>query len=95
MRKNFTSGQTLYTVRNQKRNTGGGTLSQGGNHRTNLLQVEAAGGGQWDRGAGTVGSVGRREQELKARVADQTLNKHMLRVLLRKFSKASAQASLV
>lgn len=43
-----------------ERNPGGGSMPQAGDHRTNLLQVEAASGGHGDRGAGSAATVGRR-----------------------------------
>jgi hypothetical protein len=49
-----------------ERNTGGGSMSQAGDHRTNLLQVEAAGSGHGDRGADAAATVGRREQEVES-----------------------------
>jgi hypothetical protein len=67
MRKNFTPEQMLHTVRQAESGTpGGGSLSQAGDHRTNLLQVEAAGSGHGDRGADAAATVGRREQEVES-----------------------------
>jgi len=47
-------------------NTGGRGMPQAGDHRTNLLQVEAAGSGHGDRGADATATVGRREQEVES-----------------------------
>ena len=63
MRKNFTPEQMLHTVRQAESGT---PVAQAGDHRTNLLQVEAAGGGHGDRGADAAATVGRREQEVES-----------------------------
>jgi transposase-like protein len=63
MRKNFTSEQMLYTVRQAESGTPVAEVCRKLGIRTNLLQVEAAGSGHGDRGAGPVATVGRREQE--------------------------------
>jgi hypothetical protein len=46
--------------------TSGRSMSQGGDHRTNLLQVEAAASGHGDRGAESAATVGRRKQEAES-----------------------------
>jgi hypothetical protein len=61
MRKNFTAEQMLHGAAGEERHTGDGSMSQDRDHRTNLLQIEATGGGHEDRGAGPVATVGRRE----------------------------------
>jgi len=67
MRKNFTPEQMLRTVRQAESGTPvAEVLSQVGDHRTNFLQVEAAGGRHGDRGADAVAAVGRREQETES-----------------------------
>jgi hypothetical protein len=58
--KKLTSEQMLYTVRQQRAQHRWRSLSQGGDHRTNLLQVEAAGSRHGDRGVDAVAAVGRR-----------------------------------
>jgi hypothetical protein len=64
MRKNFTAEQMLHTVRQAESGTPVAEVCpQAGDHRTNLLQVEAAGSGHGDRGADAVAAVGGREQE--------------------------------
>jgi len=59
-------------------------MSQAGDHRTNLLQVEAAGSGHGDHGADATATVEDENKKLKALVADLTLDKHMLQEVLRK-----------
>lgn len=73
-----------YGASSVERNPSGESMSQAGDHRTNLLQVEAVGSGNGARGADPAAAVGRREQKLKALVADLTLDKHMLQEVLRK-----------
>ena len=78
MRKNFTPSRCCNSAASRERNTGSGSVSQAGDYRTNLLQVEAAGGRHGDRGTDPTAIVGRREQETEPLVADLTLDKHML-----------------
>ena len=55
-----------YGAASGERNTGRRSLPQARDHRTNLLQVEAARGRHGDRGADPVAAVGRRKQETES-----------------------------
>jgi len=67
MRKNFTPEQMLHTMRQaESRTPVAEVCRKGGDHRTKLLQVEAAGSGHGDRGVGPAATVGRREQEVES-----------------------------
>ena len=58
-------------------------MPQAGDHRTNLLQVEAA--GSWHVAELTrLRQLEDENKKLKALVADLTLDKHMLQEVLRK-----------
>jgi hypothetical protein len=61
-----TRADAAHGAAGRERYTSGGSMPQAGDHRTNLLQVEAAGSGHGDRGADSATAVGRREQEVES-----------------------------
>jgi hypothetical protein len=67
-----------------ERNTSGGSLSQAGDHRTNLLQVKRRVAGMGIAELARLRQLEDENKKLKALVADLTLDKHMLQEVLRK-----------
>jgi hypothetical protein len=63
-----TRADAAHGAASRERYTSAGSMPQAGDHRKNLLQVEAAGGGHGGRGADSAATVGGQKQKVEALV---------------------------